>query len=578
ESTASLLEVLVDRLAQSGPPARQVWLPPLTSSPSLDQLLPGIVPDPVRGMSAADHHWLGALRVPLGLVDRPFEQLREMLVADLSGADGHIGLVGAPQTGKSTTLRTLILSLALTHTPWEVQFYCLDFGGGGLVSTAGLPHVGSVATRLERDRVLRTIAELTQLLERREAEFTSRGLESMAAYRALRADGTIDDPYGDVFLVVDGWSTLRQDYEDLEPKVIELTSRGLSFGLHVIASAVRWSEIRPRLRDLLGTKLELRLGDATESEIGSRIAATVPHQPGRGLTAAGHHFLAALPRLDDSGATDDLTSATKAAVAEIDTFWTGRAAPGVRLLPSRLPVDQLPPADGDLRVCLGWDEQRLEPSWHDFATSAHLMVMGDGESGKTNTLRLVIRAITARYTPDQARIMVADPGRGLLASVPEAYRVGYVVDRDALAELAANAAVSVGKRVPGPDVSPEQLARRDWWQGPRLFVIVDDYDLVCGAAGAPSPMAPLVPLLAQGHHIGLHLVVSRSTSGAMRAMMDPMLRRMWELGNPALLFSYPKEEGKFLGEAKPRTLPAGRAQFVTRRSVRLVQTGLVTPS
>ena len=572
----SLLEVLVDRLEESGPPARQVWLPPLTSPPSLDDLLPGIVPDPVRGMSAGGHSAPGSLRVPLGMVDRPFEQLRELLVADLSSAEGHLGLVGAPQTGKSTLLRTLILSLALTHTPEEIQFYCLDFGGGGLVSTSGLPHVGSVATRLDRDRVLRTVAELTQLLERREQEFTDRGLESMAAYRALRARGGIEDPYGDVFLVVDGWFTLRQDYEDLEPRVIELASRGLSFGMHVIASAVRWSEIRPRLRDMLGTKFELRLGDPMESEVGSRIAAAVPHLAGRGLTSAGHHFLSALPRLDGVSATADLTEATKAAVAEIDTFWTGPSAPGVRLLPTRLPYEQLPPAEGDLRICLGWDEQRLEPTWHDFAASPHLMAFGDGETGKTNALRLAIRSITARYTPDQARIIVADPGRALLASVPEEYRVGYAVEREALTQLAANAAVSMGKRVPGPDISPEQLARRDWWTGPLLFVVVDDYDLFSGASGAPSPLAPLIPLLAQGLHIGMHLVVARSTSGAMRAMMDPLLRRLWELGNPALLFSYPKEEGKFIGEAKPRTLPAGRAQLVTRRSVRLVQTGLVT--
>ncbi|WP_457757803.1 type VII secretion protein EccCa [Streptomyces mirabilis] len=576
QSEESLLEVLIGRLTESGPPARQVWLPPLTESPSLDQLLPGIVPDPVRGMSAADYPSLGSLRVPLGIVDRPFDQLRELLVADLSGADGHTGLVGAPQTGKSTMLRTLILSLALTHTPEEVQFYCLDFGGGGLVSTAGLPHVGSVATRLERDRVLRTVAELTQLLEKREEEFTSRGLESMAAYRALKAAGEIDDPYGDVFLVVDGWGTLRQDYEDLEPRVIDMAARGLSFGLHVIGSAVRWSEIRPRLRDLLGTKFELRLGDSMESEVGSRTAATVPHQPGRGLTAGGHHFLSALPRLDSSGDTTDLTAATKAAVAEIDTFWTGRPAPGVRLLPTRLPASQLPAAEGDLRVCLGWDEQRLDPVWHDFSSTPHLMVFGDGETGKTNALRLMIRSITSRYTPDQARVMVADPGRGLLTSVPEEYRVGYVVDSDALTKLANSASVSVGKRVPGPDISPEQLARRDWWEGPRLFILLDDYDLFSGTPGAPSPMAPLVPLLAQGLHIGMHLVVARSTSGSVRAMMDPVLRRLWELGNPALLFSYPKEEGKFLGEAKPRTLPPGRAQLVTRRSVKLVQTGQVT--
>ncbi|MFJ6837872.1 type VII secretion protein EccCa [Streptomyces sp. NPDC091209] len=574
----SLLDVIIDRLEDNGPPARQVWLSPLSESPALDLLLPGIVPDSQRGMGASDSRVQGALRVPLGMVDRPFEQLRELLVADLSGADGHVGVVGAPQTGKSTLLRSLMLSLALTHTPNEVQFYCIDFGGGGLVSASGLPHVGSIATRLERDRVLRTVEELAQLVERREQLFASRGLESMAAYRELRADGTIEDPYGDVFLVIDGWATLRQDFEDLEQRVMELAARGLSFGLHTVVAAVRWSEVRPRVRDLLGTKFELRLGDAMESEVGTRAAAGVPHQPGRGLTGSGHHFLSALPRLDSSSRSDDLTAATKAAVAEISTFWTGDKAPGVRLLPTSLDVRRLPaPADArDLKFCLGWDEQRLAPVWHDFGATPHLLVYGDGETGKTNALRLAIRAITSRYRPEEARILLADPGRGLLKDVPEEYRVGYVVDGDGLGKLAESAAVSVSKRQPGADITPEQLDKRDWWAGPLLFVLVDDYDLFAGPPGTPSPMAPLVPLLSQGANIGLHLVVARSTSGAMRSVMDPLIRRMWELGNPALLFSYPKEEGKFIGEAKPRTLPAGRAQLVTRRHIKLVQTGLVS--
>lgn len=108
---------------------------------------------------------------------------------DLSGAAGHIGVAGNPQSGKSTVLRTLITSLALMHTPQEVQFYCLDFGGGALAALADLPHVGGVASRLDPDRVRRTVAEVSGLLESRERFFTERGIDSIAAYRRMRAEG-----------------------------------------------------------------------------------------------------------------------------------------------------------------------------------------------------------------------------------------------------------------------------------------------------------------------------------------------------------------------------------------------------
>ncbi len=574
----SMLAVLIERLRDVGPQAHQVWLPPLGQSPTLDQLLPPLVDDPELGPGPGPEHPRGDLRATVGLIDVPAQQRREPLVADLSGASGNVAVVGGPQSGKSTLLRTLIAGLALTHTAEQAQFYCLDFGGA-LGSLARLPHVGSVANRLDRDRVSRTVLEVCRLLTTREALFAEHNIDSMAAYRRARRRGEHRDadPYGDVFLVVDGWYTLRGDFEELEERFADLAARGLSFGIHLVIAANRWSEMRPWLRDVLGTKFELRLGDPIESEVNSRLAAKVPSQPGRGLTMDHQHFLAGLPRIDGEAATEDLAEATAELAAALATP-SAPTAPPVRLLPHELAAAELPPPTSDapslgMRMALGVDELELAPLWHDFDATPHLMIFGDAETGKTNLLRHVARSVAALHRPDQARVMFADFRRELREAIPAEHQISYTVTAEALAESAQETAAALRERLPGPDIPPERLRMRDWWSGGRLFLLIDDYELT---EGGPDPLAPLLPLLPQGAEIGLHLVVARSTASASRAMMSPVLRRLWELGSPALLLSCPRQEGQFLGALRPRTLPVGRAQFVNRRrAVRLVQTPLV---
>ncbi len=107
-------------------------------------------------------------------------------------------------------MRSLICAFALTHTPQEVQFYGLDFGGGGMAAVAGLPHVGGIASRLDPERVRRTVSEVFGVLRRREEYFRTAGIASIQDFRARRERGEIsvtDQPWGDVFLVIDGWAT-----------------------------------------------------------------------------------------------------------------------------------------------------------------------------------------------------------------------------------------------------------------------------------------------------------------------------------------------------------------------------------
>ncbi|GAA3230677.1 type VII secretion protein EccCa [Dactylosporangium siamense] len=576
----TVLDILVDRLEGRGVPAHQVWLPPLGLAPSLDQLLPPITVDPERGLSVTNRELRGALQAPICIVDRPYDQARDVLTLDLSGASGHVVVVGGPQSGKSTALRTLVASLALTHTPREVQIYCLDLGGGGMAALRDLPHVGGVASRLDVDRLRRTIAEVRGLLDTRERQFADLGIEGMPMYRQRRQRGEFtNDPFGDVFLIIDGLGALRKEFEELELEVADITSRGLSFGIHVVASATRWMDVRPSLRDLFGSKLELRLGDPTDSMMDRRAALNVPENAGgRGITAEGLHFLAAMPRVDGSADPKTMSEGLAKLVHEVGAAWGGTRSPEVRLLPERLDYALLPAPDPAARgrIPIGIAESNLGPVFLDLDNEPHCLVLGDLECGKSNFLRGVARAVTERYTPAQARILLVDYRRSLLGTVPPEHLLAYGTSTQATADIVKDVVIAMKARLPGPDVTAEQLRARSWWTGPELFVLIDDYDLV---AGGTNPLLPLLDYAAQGRDIGLHILLTRRSGGAGRAMFDPLIGRLRELASPGIMMSGNRDEGVLLGNRKPEPLPPGRGYLVTRRGgTQLIQLAWTPPA
>jgi DNA segregation ATPase FtsK/SpoIIIE, S-DNA-T family len=576
EAAESVLDVVVAQLAGHGPAAHQIWLPPLDVSPTLDQLLPPLSITPQFGCAAEDPAWRGKLRAITGIVDRPFEQRRDPLLVDLSAASGHAAVVGAPRSGKSTMLRTLVCSLALLNTPREIQFYCLDFGGGSLAGLAALPHVGGVAARMDAIRVRRTVAEVQGVLTRREREFAERSIESIGAYRRMRASGEITgDGFGDVFLVVDGWLTLRQEFEALEQTITAIAARGLGYGVHVVASAGKWSEFRPAVRDLFGTRMELRLGDPYESEIGRKLAANVPESaPGRGITRDGLHFLTALPRIDSQPDADSLADGVQKLAETVAVAWQAEPAPPVRLLPDALPVSALPGvAQTGTKIPFAVDESTLSPVLLDFSADAHLLVFGDTECGKSNLLRLIAESVVDRYTPEQARLIFIDYRRSLIDSGDSEHTIGYAASSAAAAPIINDVREAMTQRLPPPDLTPQQLRTRSWWKGSDLFLVIDDYDLV---SGSTNPLLAIGDLIPQARDIGLHLIIARSAGGAGRSLFDPVIQRIREMGSPGLIMSGSKDEGALIGSVKAQPQPPGRGFFVERRAgSQLVQVALL---
>ena len=567
---ATVLDVAVADMVGRGPAAHEVWLPPLDVPDTLDGLMDDLVEDPDLGLISPAWRRRGGLAVPLGIVDRPADQRRDVMRADLSGAGGHVAVVGGPRSGKSTLLRTLVTSLALTTTPAESQFYVLDFGGGTFAPLAGLPHTAGVATRSEPDVVRRVLAEVESVVNRRETYFRRHGIDSIETYRARRRDGSADDGHGDLFLVIDGWSTLRADFEEMEMELQALAQRGLTFGLHIVAAAGRWTDFRAAMRDVFGTRFELRLGDPNDSEIDRKLARLVPEgRPGRGLIAEKLHFLAALPRIDGSADTSAVGAGVQDLVDRVAAAWKGPAGPKLRLLPEQVTLDEVlakvPEStrhQQPARIYLGVDERDLAPVGLDVDREPHLLAFGDSGSGKSALLRAYAREIVRTRAADEAQVVVVDYRRALLGEVPDDYQLHYLTSAAQAEPALAELAQYLEQRLPGPDVTPDQLRSRSWWSGAEVFVLVDDYDLVATQSG--SPVQPLVPLLAQARDVGLHLVVVRRSGGASRALYEPVVQSLRDLAMPGLLLSGSPDEGPLIGKAKPRPGIPGRGQLVTR--------------
>ncbi len=570
-----LSEVVLDQLSTVESHAYKMWLPPLTDPTPVNELVERAERRP--------------LYFPLGIMDEPRRHLQEPWGVDVSGGGGNIGIGGAPQTGKSTLLQTLMLSAAATHTPRQIQFYCIDLGGGGLMYLDSLPHVGGVATRSEPDRVMRVIAELQAVVRQREATFKENRVGSIAAYRQLRDDPSqpvASDPFGDVFLVIDGWPAFVGEFPDLEGHVQNLAAQGLSFGIHTIITTPRWTELKSRVRDYLGTKIEFRLGDVNDTQI-DRATRDIPaNRPGRAMSVEKHHLMMGVPRLDGVHSADELVEAMTMSVNHIAAQHADQA-PRVRVLPERIHLYELDPEppgpESDYRtrwtIPIGLRETDLSVTYANMYSTPHLLIFGAAKSGKTTIAHAISRAICARNSPDQVRFMLADYRSGLLDAVPDSHLLAAgAINRNApsLDESIKALATNLAKRLPPADLTTSQLRSRSWWTGFDIVLLVDDWHMIVGAAGGLPPMGPLAPLLPAAPDIGLHIIVTCQMSQAYKATMDKFVGAAYGAGSPTLFLSGDKQDFPSR-DLQVKKRPPGQGFLVTPDGKEVVQAVYIDP-
>lgn len=546
----TVMSALVDVMRDRERVTEQIWLPPLPDVLTLDQAVESAgQPDPANRQ----------LTVPIGLLDDPGNQWQGLWEVDLARSGGHLMVLGGPATGKTTALRTLALSLAAAHSVSEAALFGIDLKGSALLSLAELPHSAGMAVRTSREAIRRTVEEVSDLLSERERLFEEKSIDSLATMRRLHSEGRLPElGVADVFLLVDGWRGLQDEFEEVQDQVHSILSRGGGYGVHVVATGVRWNEVRIAQQGFFGTRVELRLSEPSESGHGRKTAEKVPeNRPGRGLSHDKLIGQIALPRGDGIADPATMNAGLQQAVREIREDSPAQSPRQVRLLPAVVPLSELPEPQRRGLVPFGLVERDLSAKMVDITGhERHLAILGDEESGKTSILRNIMLSLSAQYTPDEIVFAVYDVRKGLSGVLHDDYLGGYAHSAPLAQSLSQSVLHEVRKRVPRDPLS----AAAESFEGPRIVLIIDDYDVL--TAGGNSPLREFSEFLPMGGEVGLHAFMARKVRGAARGMFEPFTGAMREAGGATFIMDGDRSEGTLVNGVRPRHQPPGRGLFI----------------
>ena len=149
---------------------------------------------------------------------------------------GPHGLVaGTTGSGKSETLQTYMLSLAVNYSPDDIGFFIIDYKGGGMANLfKGLPHMIGQISNLSGNQVKRAMISIKSENRRRQRVFTEHGVNNINAYTKLYKNGEAAQPVPHLFIIVDEFAELKKEEPDFMQELISVAQVGRSLGVHMI--------------------------------------------------------------------------------------------------------------------------------------------------------------------------------------------------------------------------------------------------------------------------------------------------------------------------------------------------------
>ena len=222
---------------------------------------------------------------------------------------GPHGLVaGTTGSGKSETLQTYILSLASNYSPDDVEFFIIDYKGGGMANLfAGLPHLAGRITNLSGNQVKRAMISIKSENKRRQRIFSETGINHINAYTKMYKSGEVSEAIPHLFIIIDEFAELKREEPDFMRDLISVAQVGRSLGVHLILSTQKPSgTVDDNIRSNSRFRLCLRVQDKEDSnDMLRKPDAAFITQAGRGYLQVGNDEVYEMFQSGYSGAVYD---------------------------------------------------------------------------------------------------------------------------------------------------------------------------------------------------------------------------------------------------------------------------------
>lgn len=372
----------------------KLWLPPLPKALYLDD-----VEKRVGGFNGKEWEscmeWLDPI---VALYDEPEKQSQNTLDVNF-GQNGHFILYGAPGTGKTTFLQTLIYALAKRYTPEFVNMYIMDFGSRSLSYCKFLPHTADVVFSDDEEKIKKLFQKISEEISLRKKALAEYGVGNLSAY--MQASGKTIPA---ILLIIDNFAAFVELYSNYENEIIKISREGGNYGVYLVMTSASVNAVKRRITENIKSVFTLQLNDTYDyaSVLGRTEGVFPENAKGRGLARVGGvvEFQTALAVRELNEA--ERVKKIKEVFATMDKCWTGYRPKPIPVIPEDMSIksvvysDEYVDAINKGEIPLGYDTESVELISIDNSKIHLLNILGDPGSGRSNLLATVIKTNKSR--------------------------------------------------------------------------------------------------------------------------------------------------------------------------------------